>query len=214
MEWESDSPCRSHTYHGQECWSPGRGSTWELEFRDCGAIPVWELLLTAERWIEGMWGRGSWWEMPVEESQAIMEARQYCWVMSRGWSHPHSLSLSTCQHLQLNNREAGPSNAWRMNYRVGPQARDTSKCLNGWSCGQRQAKETFWLPGCKRLNSCWVGNPCLWTLAAARVPASLAPASSSRSTLTGLDLPQAKKRKALCLCMQGHFSPGQLFVTL
>ena len=35
------------------CWagtrSPGRGSGWELEFRDCGAIPVLQLLLTVER---------------------------------------------------------------------------------------------------------------------------------------------------------------------
>ena len=33
------------------------------------------LLLTVERQIEGMEGRRSWWEMPVEESQAGMEAR-------------------------------------------------------------------------------------------------------------------------------------------
>ena len=29
------------------------------------------------------------------------------------WRHHHSLSLPTRQHQQLNNREAGPSNAWR-----------------------------------------------------------------------------------------------------
>ena len=29
----------------------------------------------------------------------------------RGCSHHHSLSPSTCQHWQLNNRESGPSNA-------------------------------------------------------------------------------------------------------
>ena len=50
---------------------------------------------------------------PVEESQAAMEARWYSWVTRRGWSHHHSLSLSTCQHRQLNNIDAGPSNAWR-----------------------------------------------------------------------------------------------------
>ena len=75
MEWESDSPCSSHTYARQEHRSPARGSSWELEFRDCGAIPVQGLLLTVERWIEGMWGRRSWWQMPVEGSQAAMEAR-------------------------------------------------------------------------------------------------------------------------------------------
>ena len=44
----------SHTYPRQECWSPGRHSSWELEFRDCGAIPELGLLLTAERQTEGM----------------------------------------------------------------------------------------------------------------------------------------------------------------
>ena len=61
MEWESDSPFRSRTYHR-------RCSGWDLEFRDCGAIPGWGLLLTAERQMEGMWGRRLWWEKPVEES--------------------------------------------------------------------------------------------------------------------------------------------------
>ena len=138
MEWESDSPCRSHINTRQEHGSPGRGSGWELEFRDCGAIPGQGLLLTAKRQIKGMWGRRSWWEMPVEESQAAMEARRYCWVTRKGWSHHHSLCLSTRQHRQLNNREAGPPNTWRTelqsrtphrvllsvtdewNYRVGP----------------------------------------------------------------------------------------------
>ena len=34
--------------------SPGRCSSWELEFRDCGAITGQGLLLTAERLSEGM----------------------------------------------------------------------------------------------------------------------------------------------------------------
>ena len=34
-------------------WFPGRRSSWELEFRDCG-IPVRGLLLTAESQIQGM----------------------------------------------------------------------------------------------------------------------------------------------------------------
>ena len=80
MEWESDSPCR-HTYHGQEHWSHGRGSSWELGLRNYEAIPGWGLLLTAERRIEGMSGRRSWWKMLMEENQAAMEARRHCWVM-------------------------------------------------------------------------------------------------------------------------------------
>jgi len=38
MEWESDSPCHSHTY-------PRWRSSRDLEFRDRGAIPGQELLL-------------------------------------------------------------------------------------------------------------------------------------------------------------------------
>ena len=112
MEWESDSSCQSCTYLRQGLRFPGRHSGWELEFRDCEAIPGQGLLLTAESWIEGMWGRRLWWEMPVEEIQAAMEARWFCWVTHRGWSHHHSLSLPTSQHWQLNSRETGPSNAW------------------------------------------------------------------------------------------------------
>ena len=78
MEGESDSPCGSHTHPGQGCRCPGRCSGWELEFKDCGTIPGQGLMLTVKRQIERMLGRRSWWEMPVEESQAAMEARQYC----------------------------------------------------------------------------------------------------------------------------------------
>ena len=120
MEWESDSPFHSHMYPGQEHWFPGSGSGWELELRDCGAIPGRGLLLTEDRQIEGTWGRRSWWEMPVEESHAAMEARQYCWVTRRGWSHHYSLCLPTCQHRQLTSREAGPSNAWGTELREDP----------------------------------------------------------------------------------------------
>jgi len=132
MEWESDSSGCSHTYPKQGRKSPGSHSSWELEFRDSGAIPGQGLLLTAERQIGGMWGRKLWWEMPVEESWAAMEARWYCWVTCRGWSHHHSLCLPTCQHPQLNNRETGPSNT-ALNYRVGPQPRGPSMCLTNWT---------------------------------------------------------------------------------
>ena len=53
-------------------------SGWELECRDCRTIPEWELLLTAERWTEGTWGRRLWWEMLTEERQEVMEARWNC----------------------------------------------------------------------------------------------------------------------------------------
>ena len=56
----------------------GAARSWELEFRDCGAIPKQRLLLTVERWIKGMSGRRLWWEMLVEEGRAVMEASRCC----------------------------------------------------------------------------------------------------------------------------------------
>ena len=44
-------------------------------------------------------------EMLVEESQAAMEAKQYCRVTCRGWSHHYSLFFPTCQNWQLKNRD-------------------------------------------------------------------------------------------------------------
>ena len=117
-------------------------------------------LLWRDRW-RGCEG-GDWWEMQVEENQAAMEERLYCWVTCRGWSHHHSLYPPTGQHPQLNNIGAGPSIAWHpepqsrnpacgplyvpdpLNNREGPQAREPSKCLNGWSYGEKTAKEAFW----------------------------------------------------------------------
>ena len=137
--------------------------------RDCGAIPGQGVLLTAERWIKGMGGRRLWWEMPVEKSQAAMEARQYCWVMRRAWSHHHnslpphtSIGSWTIERLAHQMPEAliyrvrpqprGPLNVSDVpNNREGLQVREPSKCLNGWSYGQRLAKEAFWSPATKGL---------------------------------------------------------------
>ena len=128
MEWDSDRPCCSHTYPGQECWSPGRHSSWEPEFRDYGAIPGQGSLLTVERRIERMWRR-SWWEMRLEKSQAAMEARQYCWVMWRGWSHHRSLSLPT-QPASADEQQRGwPIKSLMHWVRVGPHPGYPFKCL-------------------------------------------------------------------------------------
>ena len=151
MEWESDSPCHSHTYSGQGHRSAGRHRSWEVEFRDCGAIPGWELLLTEERWIEGMWGGRLWRKMPVEESQVAMEPRWYCWVTRRGWSYHHSRSFPwqssisswTIERLAQRVPEAlncrvgshpGCSFKWLMcQYRVGSQPGGLSMCLMQWT---------------------------------------------------------------------------------
>ena len=41
------------TYPRQECWSLQMCSSWELEFRDCGAIPGQGLLLTEKDGLRG-----------------------------------------------------------------------------------------------------------------------------------------------------------------
>ena len=124
-EWESDSPCHNYT-------SPRLCSSWELEFKDCGAIPRQGLLLTAEWQMEGMWRRRLCWEMPMEESQAAMEARRYCWVTCKGWSHHHSLSPQasigswTVERLAHQTPDA-------LNYRAGLHPGCFFKCLMCWS---------------------------------------------------------------------------------
>ena len=57
---------------------PEKAQHWELERKDCEAISGRGLLLTAEGQTEGTCGRRLWWEIPVKEIQAAMEARQYC----------------------------------------------------------------------------------------------------------------------------------------
>ena len=95
MEWESDSPCCSHTYPRQGhrppegtaagSWSlgiveqsPGKGSCWLRRDRSGGC--------------EGGDCGG---KIPVEESWAAMEEGQCCWVTCKGWRHHHSLSPPT-----------------------------------------------------------------------------------------------------------------------
>ena len=132
MEWESDSPCHSHTYPREGCRSPrGRGG-WELEFEDCGAIPAWGLLLTVERWTKGMWGRRVWREMPVEGGRAAREARWYSRVTRSGWCHHHSLSLHarigswTIERLAHQTPEAPK-------YRADSSQAGPSMCLMPWT---------------------------------------------------------------------------------
>ena len=63
--------------------------------------------------------------MPVEESQAAMEASWYCWVTCSGWSHHHSLPLPTCQH--------SPINAWRPELQSKTPGWGGPMCLMRWT---------------------------------------------------------------------------------
>ena len=132
----TDSPCCSHTYPGQEHCSLGRGSSWELELRDCGAIPGQGLLLTEERRIERMWGRRSWWEMQMEESHAARKQGNTAESHVAGGAitiaslSPHaSISSWTIERLAHQMPDA-------LNYRVGPHPGCPFKWLMLWSTGK------------------------------------------------------------------------------
>ena len=84
---------------------PKNHSGWKLKCRDWRAVPGWSLLLTMGKRPKWMWVRRSQFEMPVEESWAAVEARQYSWVTHSGWSHHCRLSFPTHQHQQQRNRE-------------------------------------------------------------------------------------------------------------
>ena len=126
--------------------SPRRCRSWE--FGDGGSIPGGGKLLTLKRQTEGTCRRRSWWELPVEVSQAAVKARRYCWVTHGGWSQHYRLSLPTCHHLQLYNREADPS-----------------KCLTNRTADQNPTQGSLLSAWCRDLNSRdpdWGDRLCPW----------------------------------------------------
>ena len=108
---ESDSPCQSHTYPGQGPRSPGRCNGWQLDFRDCGTISGRGLMLTAERWLVGMWGGDRGGKSPWRKARQPWKQGDTAESHVEGWSQQPSLS-PTCQHWQLNKIEASLSNTW------------------------------------------------------------------------------------------------------
>ena len=105
------------------------------------------------------------------------------------------------------------------NNRKGPQVREPSKCPNGQSYGERLAKEAFLSPatrGSKKDSDRTItpGAEAVMSLRNwhTRVPASQTAEPPSRSTLTGAELPQAKK--VLHPLMKDYFGCVQLFVSL
>ena len=105
------------------------------------------------------------------------------------------------------------------NNREGHQAREPSKCLNGWSCeetGQRGLLITRY----KRFEK--DSDRAITSVAeAVHVPEHFVlpgypQAKQLHHLHTQLSLGQSchTQKKILCLCMQGHFGCVQLFVTL
>ena len=97
-----------------------------------------------------------------------------------------------------------------LNNKKGSQAREPSKCLNGWSYGERLAKKAFWSPA--TIGSKKDSDRTITPMAeAVFVPAHLVPAGSPQAKQlchfhAQLSLGQCchRQKKVLCLCAQGR----------
>ena len=146
MEWESDSPCCSHTYLGQGYRSPRKYSSWELEFRDCGAIPgrgcCWlrrDRLSGCEGGYCGgkcLWrkARQPWKQGDTAESHVGGVA------ITIALLSPHtSNESSTVERLAHQAPNA-------LNYRVGRHSGSPFKCLMRPSTEQDCSREALYVP--------------------------------------------------------------------
>ena len=98
---------------------------WELECRSWRAIPEWGLLSTAGRGPEETGGGTSWWEVLLEENQAVTEAERYCWVTCRVWPLHCSLSPYSLQHFNLD------AHVWSCWHQLGVAFHRPDQCLSG-----------------------------------------------------------------------------------
>ena len=146
MEWDSDSPCHSHTHPRKGCRSPGRCITWELEFQDCGAISGQRLLLS---------GQSDWGDVREEIvvgnacggklPWAAMEARQYCWVTCSGGAITIA-SLSPYASIRSWKIERlAHQTPDALNYRVGPPPTAQGGSLSDW-CAKLQSRTPHEVP--------------------------------------------------------------------
>ena len=111
-----------------------------------------------------------------------------------------------------------------LNNREGPQAREPSKCLNGWSYGERPAKEAFWVPATRGLkkNSDRAITPVARQSVSLHARHSQGSPQANQLHHVHAQLSQGqschrqknKEKKVLCLCVQGCFGPVRLFGTL
>ena len=196
-----------------------------------------------------MSGRRSWWEMPVEENQATLLSHTRGWsqhhslfptpqhgqLSSRGWpiikrlmhwttEQDRTRVLLSVTDVLIYRVRPQPGRPLYVPHvpsnREGPQARESSKCLNRQSYRESLAKGTFWSPGTRgsKKDSDRAITP---AAEAVHVPAHLAPPGSPQAKqlchLHGqLSLGQSchRQKKVLRLCAQGHFSHFWFFVTL
>ena len=147
MEWESDRPCHSHTYPGQECWSSGRCSSWELEFRDYGAISGKGCHWLQRNTLRGCEGE-DWGKMTVEKAWQpwqqgdASESHVECGAITIASLSPQA-SIWTIERLAHQRPDA-------LNYRVGPHPGCSFKWLMWRSMAHLQsttpARGPFYVP--------------------------------------------------------------------
>ena len=102
-------------------------------------------------------------------------------------------------------------------YRVGPQAREPSKCLNGWSYGERLAKTGLLIASYKRIRK--DSDKAITPVAeAVHVPVHIVPPGPLQPKQlhhlhAQLSLGQScqRQKKVLHLCAQGHFGSTLLW---
>ena len=138
MELESDSPCRSRRYPGQERWPPegaaaGSRSLGIVE-QSQGKSLCWlrrDGLRGCERGDRG----GKWWWRKARQPWKQGNTAE-SWV--GGGTIPIASLPPTRQHLQLNNREFGSSNSW---WGLGG-----ALCLMHQTTEKNPRQGTLWVP--------------------------------------------------------------------
>ena len=178
MEWESDSPCRNHTYAGQE-WrstgrfdpgsipgsgrSPGEGNGNPLQYSGLEDPHGWRSLVGYS---------------PQGHKESDTTERLH---FHRAGPHPGCpLQWLMYQTTEQDPTQGGPLSAWSLNNREGPQARDPSKCLNRRRYEERLAKEAPWAPATRGWKK--ASDQAITPAAeAVCVPAHLAPPRSPQS---------------------------------
>ena len=140
MEWESDSPCHSHTYPGQGSRSPARHSSWKLEhqiveqFQGEGCCWLWQ---ERPRRREGgncggkcLWQKARQPWKQDDTAGAITIASLSPQASTGSWT-VERLTHQTPDCTELQSRT--PSRVFlevtdALNYRVGPPASGASLC--------------------------------------------------------------------------------------
>ena len=129
MEWESGSPCHSHTNPRQGHGSPGRCRSWELERGGLWSSPQERAAVDCG---ETDWGG-------VREVTVVGNpcggklgrhgSKAIRWLTRRGWSHHHRLFSPHASTGSWTMERLAHQTLMLLNYRVGPHPGWPFECL-------------------------------------------------------------------------------------